>query len=271
MTKWLRKVLIFLAKSNAHISTIHAMQVKSIFISDVHLGTKDSQAEKLLNAIKDIECERLFLVGDIIDGWELKSAWRWSQSHSDIIQKILRRARKGTQIYYILGNHDEFIRPFLPISLGERIEFHDELIFDGVDGKKYLAVHGDLFDSVTMTKKWLALLGDKGYLFLLRLNKPINKLRKFFGYKRFWSLSRSAKLSVKKAVSYICDFEFVLSEYAKQKSVAGVICGHIHHAEIKDISGIKYINCGDWVESCTLIVEKYDGEFEIIEYLDTVL
>lgn len=247
------------------------MQVRSIFISDIHLGTKDSQAEKLLESMKNIECERLFLVGDIIDGWELKSTWRWSQHHSDVIQKILRRARKGTTVYYILGNHDEFIRPFLPISLGDRIEFHDELIFDGADGKRYLAIHGDIFDSVTMTKRWLAILGDKSYLFLLRLNKPINVIRKLFGFKRFWSLSKAAKLSVKKAVSYICDFEFVLSEYAKQKHVDGVVCGHIHYAQIKDINGTRYLNCGDWVESCTMILEHYDGRFEIIDCTNTIL
>jgi UDP-2,3-diacylglucosamine pyrophosphatase LpxH len=247
------------------------MHVRSVFLSDIHLGTKDSQADRLLEAMKNIECDRLYLVGDIIDGWELKSVWRWAQSHSDVIQKILRRARKGTEVYYILGNHDEFIRPFLPISLGDRIEFHDEIIFEGIDGKRYLVIHGDLFDSVTMTKRWLAILGDKSYIFLLRLNKPINFVRKLFGYKRFWSLSQTAKLSVKKAVNYICDFEYVLCKYAKQKNVDGVICGHIHHAQIKDVDGIKYINCGDWVESCSMIVEHFDGRFEIIDSTNTVL
>lgn len=242
---------------------------KSIFISDIHLGTKDSEVEKLLLFLKDIECENLFLVGDIIDGWELRRAWRWDQHHSDFIQKLLRRARKGTKIYYILGNHDEFLRHFLPIAIGDNIELCDEFVYNALDGKKYLVIHGDLFDTITMTKKWLAYLGDKTYLFLLRLNKPLNFIRMNMLGCHYWSLSRYLKLSVKKAVNYIFDYEFILASHTKLKGLDGVICGHIHEAAIKDIDTIKYLNCGDWVESCTAIAENYSGDWEILKFSGT--
>lgn len=240
------------------------MNFKSVFISDVHLGTNDCQAEKLLDFIKDLECENLFLVGDIIDGWELRRSFRWKQSHSDVIQKLLRKARKGTKVYYILGNHDDFLINFLPISMGEHLSVHREMTYVGVDGKEYLVTHGDMFDAITMTKKWLALIGDKSYLFLLKLNRPLNFVRRKMGLGH-WSLSKYMKKNVKKAVSYVCDYEFVLAEYARQKNVHGVICGHIHEPEIKSIGAVKYLNCGDWVESCTAIVEHMDGRFEVYD------
>ena len=237
---------------------------KSVFISDIHLGTNDCQAEKLLEFIKELECENLFLVGDIIDGWELRRSFRWKQSHTDVLQKLLRKARKGTNVYYILGNHDDFLVNFLPITMGERLSVHREISYKGVNGKEYLVTHGDMFDTVTMTKKWLALIGDKSYLFLLKLNRPLNFCRRKLDLNH-WSLSKYMKKNVKKAVSYICDYEQVLSEYAKSKKADGVICGHIHEAEIKQIGHIEYLNCGDWVESCTAIIEWLNGTFEVYD------
>jgi len=241
------------------------MNYKSVFISDVHLGTNDSQAERLLDFIKECECENLFLVGDIIDGWELRRSFRWKQSHTDVLQKLLRKARKGTNVYYILGNHDDFLESFLPITMGEHISVHREMRYSALNGKEYLVTHGDLFDTVTMTKKWLALIGDKSYLFLLKINRPLNFIRTKIGLSSHWSLSKYMKKNVKKAVSYICDYEQVLSAYASQKGVCGVICGHIHEPEIKNIGDVEYLNCGDWVESCTAVVEHFDGRFEIYD------
>ncbi|MDP3301530.1 MAG: UDP-2,3-diacylglucosamine diphosphatase [Sulfuricurvum sp.] len=239
---------------------------KSVFISDLHLGTRDAQSEQLLEFIRIMECETLYLVGDIIDGWEIKRNWRWSQAQTDVLQKILRKARKGTKVHYIIGNHDEFLHSFLPIMMGDNITISHEKVHLGVNGKRYLVVHGDMFDAVTMTKKWVAHLGDRAYLFLLSLNRPINKIRRFFGIYNHWSLSKIAKQSVKQAVSFITDYEEVLSGHADDKGFDGVICGHIHQAEIRTINGIDYLNCGDWVESCTAVVEHYDGRFEIYEH-----
>jgi len=238
---------------------------RSIFISDVHLGTKDSKTDELLEFIRIYECENLFLVGDIIDGWSLKRGWLWKQGHSDVIQKILRKARKGTKVFYILGNHDEFVRPFLPVSLGDNIQICNEYEYRAANNKKYLITHGDFFDSVTLTKKWLAVLGDVGYQWLLRLNRGVNIFRRVIGYKRYWSLSKFVKDNVKKAISFINDYENVIVEEAKRRDFNGVICGHIHKADIKKIQDIEYINCGDWVESCSAILERTDGTFEKIE------
>tara|TARA_B100001063_G_scaffold204380_1_gene198855 strand:+ start:340 stop:1086 length:747 start_codon:yes stop_codon:yes gene_type:complete len=244
------------------------MKYKSIFISDVHLGTRFSKANKLLNFLKHNESENLILVGDIIDGWAIKRKFVWPQTHSDVIQKILKKARKGTNVHFITGNHDEFIRPFVPLVLGDSLNISNELDYQGINGKKYYITHGDFFDSITMTKKWLAILGDYGYDLLLYLNAALNFTRQKLGIKKYWSLSKYVKDSVKSSVSFINDFESVLSTHAKNKGYDGIICGHIHKAEIRDIDGIKYLNCGDWVESCTAIVETFDGEFKIIDWLD---
>jgi len=239
------------------------MQFRSIFISDVHLGTSNSQADKLLHFMKDHSAEQIFLVGDIIDGWELKRRWKWPQAHSDVVQKLLRQARKGTRVVYVLGNHDEFIRPFLPLMLGDNLELVNETQYTDLKGREFLVTHGDLFDSITMTKKWLALLGDRGYLMLLRINKPLNWVRKRMGW-HYWSFSKFVKRNVKKAVMYITSFEEVLAQEAKNRGVDGVICGHIHEPEIREVDGILYHNCGDWVESCSVLVETVEGEWKIL-------
>lgn len=244
------------------------MKYRSIFISDVHLGTRFSKANELLAFIKEHECEKLYLVGDIIDGWAIKRKIKWEQSHSDVVQKLLRKARKGTTVYYITGNHDEFLRPFLPLILGDRLHIVNNAEYVGLNNKRYLITHGDFFDTITMTKKWVAVLGDYGYELLLHLNMPIQKVRKLLGIKRHWSLSKYVKDNVKSSVSFISDFENILATYAKQHGFDGVICGHIHKAEIREIDGIEYLNCGDWVESCTAVVETLDGKWEVIDYLE---
>ena len=244
------------------------MKYKSIFISDIHLGTRFSKAKILLNFLKNNECESLILVGDIIDGWSIKRKFIWPQEHSNVIQQILKKAKKGTKVTFITGNHDEFLRPFVPLLLGDSICITNELEYEALNKKKYYITHGDFFDSITMTKKWLAILGDYGYDLLLHLNVVLNFFRKRLGIKKYWSLSKYVKDNVKSSVSFISDFELVLSTHAKNKGYDGIICGHIHKAEIKDIDKIEYLNCGDWVESCTAIVETFDGEFKIIDWLD---
>jgi UDP-2,3-diacylglucosamine pyrophosphatase LpxH len=242
------------------------MKYKSIFISDIHLGTKFSQADLLLNFLKNTESDNLFLVGDIIDGWAIKRKFKWYQSHSNVVQKILKIAKKGTKVHFITGNHDEFVRPFVPLILGDSLEVKNEMVYNGIDGNKYLITHGDFFDMVTMTKKWLAVLGDYGYDLILHLNLILMKIFKLFKIKTKWSLSKFVKDNVKKSVSFINDYEKVLSTYAKKNGYDGVICGHIHKVEMREIDNVKYINCGDWVESATAIVEHFDGQWEIIHW-----
>ncbi len=243
------------------------MKYRSIFISDIHLGTKFSKADAFLDFMRNNESQNLYLVGDIIDGWAIKRKIKWTQSHSDVIQKLLRKARKGTNVYYITGNHDEFLRSFLPLVLGDRIFLQNEANYTDLSGKCYYITHGDFFDAITMTKKWLAVLGDYGYDLLLHLNEPIQKVRKWLGIRRYWSLSKYVKDNIKSSVSFITDFETILANYARQKKYDGIICGHIHKAEIKDINDIQYLNCGDWVESCTAVVETLEGEWKIIEWI----
>jgi len=244
------------------------MKYKSIFVSDIHLGTRFSQAELFLEFLKDTESDNLYLVGDIIDGWAIKRKFKWEQSHSDVIQKILRKARKGTKVYLVTGNHDEFLRPFTPLVMGDNLYIENECEYISVTGKKYLVTHGDFFDSITMTKKWLAILGDVGYDFILFINHYLQKIRKIIGVKKYWSLSKYVKDNIKSSVSFITDFESILSTHANKKGYNGVICGHIHKAESKFIDNIEYLNCGDWVESCTCIVENYDGSFEVVDWLE---
>lgn len=243
------------------------MKFKSIYISDVHLGTRFSQAEKLLDFLRDYESENLYLVGDIIDGWAIKRKFWWAQSHSDVVQKVLRKARKGTKVYFIAGNHDEFLRPFAPFNLGNNLFVKKEMVIN-IKNRRYLVTHGDFFDSVTMTKKWLAVVGDYGYDILLHLNHIINKITRKIGFKRYWSLSKYVKDNVKKSVSFITDYETVLVNHAKHKHYDGVICGHIHKPEIKMIDGVEYINCGDWVENCSAILQDEEGKFEVVSFLD---
>lgn len=237
---------------------------RTIWISDVHLGTKACQAGLLLDFLKRTECETLYLVGDIVDGWRLKKNWYWPQAHNDVIQKLLRKARKGTKVYFLPGNHDEFGRQFLGQNFGE-VEIVDEAIHTGADGRRYLVIHGDQFDVVVKYARWLAHVGDKAYVMLLAANTLVNAFRRRFGFS-YWSLSAYLKHRTKKAVEFVGRFETALSEEARRHGVDGVVCGHIHTAEIKDMRGILYCNDGDWVESCTALVEHESGEMEILRW-----
>ena len=241
---------------------------KSIFISDVHLGTKDCQAERLNNFLKHHSCEHLYLVGDIIDGWKItQNKWRWKQSHSNVIRRILGYAKRDTKVIYVLGNHDEFLRPYLQYNLGfGMIELHNQYEHVGADGKRYLVVHGDLFDGITRLAPWLSFLGDKAYDAVLSMNSRLNWLLHRMGI-GYFSLSRFLKHRVKKAVDFIFQFERNLVSYCSKRGYDGVICGHIHNAEIKNINGVVYMNDGDWVESCTALVEHHNGNWEIITWM----
>ena len=240
---------------------------RTIFISDVHLGTRDCKAEELNNFLKNNTCETLYLVGDIIDGWRIQqNKWKWKQSHTNVIRKILNASKKGTTVIYVVGNHDEFLRPMLPygFSFGN-IEIVNRSEHIGIDGKRYLVVHGDMFDGISKVAPWLNFLGDKAYDFILALNTRYNWLRHRLGF-GYWSVSKYLKLQIKRAVSYIFQFESNLTDYCRRKGFDGIICGHIHTAEIKNIDGVVYMNDGDWVESCTALVEHHDGRWEIVNW-----
>ena len=241
---------------------------KAIFISDIHLGSKACQAELLLDFLKHNDSEKLYLVGDIVDGWRLKRKWYWPQSHNDVVQKTLRKARKGTQIIYVPGNHDEGLRRYIGTHFGG-IEVRPMDIYEAVNGDKYLVLHGDSFDNVMLYARWLASIGDHAYDLVLRLNTVFNGLRRLMGL-RYWSLSSYLKIKVKNAVQFISEFERVLVQEAQKAGVQGVICGHIHHAEMKQYGDIIYMNDGDWVESCTALVEHFDGTWEIVFWADIV-
>lgn len=241
-----------------------SLRFRSVWISDLHLGTPGCQARALLDFLREVECDQLFLVGDIVDGWQLRRSWYWPQAHNDVVQKLLRKARKGCRVIYIPGNHDEFARKYLNHSFGG-VEVAHEWIHETADGRKLWITHGDLFDGVIQCAKWLAYLGDTAYEFTLKLNRHLNSLRARLGLP-YWSLSKYLKLKVKRAVSYLNDFEEALAREARKRGVQGVVCGHIHHAELRDIGGILYANDGDWVESLTALVEHADGHLEILDW-----
>jgi UDP-2,3-diacylglucosamine pyrophosphatase LpxH len=241
-----------------------ALHFRSVWISDLHLGTPGCQALALLDFLRRVECETLYLVGDIIDGWQLRRQWYWPQTHNDVVQKLLRKARKGTRVIFVPGNHDEFARKYLDHNFGgvDVVEHHVHVT---ADGRRLWVTHGDLFDGVIQCAKWLAYLGDSAYEFTLKVNRHFNSLRARLGLP-YWSLSRYLKLKVKRAVSYLNDFEVAVAREARQRGMHGVVCGHIHHAEIRDIDGILYCNDGDWVESLTALVEHADGRLEIVDW-----
>ena len=243
------------------------VRCRTAFISDIHLGTKGCQAELLLEFIRELECETLYLVGDIIDGWKMKGGgWHWPQAHNDVVQKILRLARKGVKVVYVPGNHDEVVRDFCGVHFGGVIVARDA-IHEAADGRRYLVTHGDEFDGVVQNARWLAFLGDWSYRALISLNTHFNRVRRMMGL-GYWSLSAYLKHKVKDAVAFIDKFESAMAEEARRRGVAGVICGHIHHAEIRELDGVTYLNDGDWVESCTALVEGFDGEFRIVKWLE---
>ncbi len=238
--------------------------VRSVFISDIHLGTAGCQAHALLDFLRVTRCDYLYLVGDIVDGWQLRRRWYWPQAHNDVVQKILRAARKGTRVVFIPGNHDEFARRYDGNEFGGIIVMHD-CIHVTADGRKLWVTHGDLFDGVIQCAKWLAYLGDQAYEFTLRLNSSLNNLRGRMGLP-YWSLSQYLKHKVKRAVSYVSDFETAVAHEAKRRGLDGVVCGHIHRAEMREIEGVLYCNDGDWVESLTALVEHSDGRLELVDW-----
>jgi UDP-2,3-diacylglucosamine pyrophosphatase LpxH len=245
-------------------STHRALRFRTLWISDLHLGTPGCQAGALLDFLKRTECETLFLVGDIIDGWQLRRQWYWPQLHNDVIQKLLRKARKGTRVIFIPGNHDEFAREFVNHNFGG-IDLAEDWIHETADGRKLWVTHGDLFDGVIQCAKWLAYSGDYLYGLTLRLNGHLNSVRARMGLP-YWSVSRYLKLKVKRAVSYVADFEVAVAREARRRGLQGVVCGHIHHAELRDVDGIIYANDGDWVESLTALAEHADGRLELIDW-----
>ena len=240
-------------------------QVRSIFLSDIHLGTRACQAERLLEFLREYESDHLFLVGDIIDFWAMSRGIYWTAAQNTVVQKILKRARHGARVVFIPGNHDEAIREHAGISFGD-ILVVQEHVHAAADGKRYLLLHGDEFDTVTRCHRWLAVLGDRAYAFVVRLNVTLSWIRRSLGVAGYWSLSGYAKHKVETAVSFIDDFEQSVVRNVKDRNLDGVICGHIHAAAIREIEGVTYINCGDWVDSCTAIVEHGDGRMEVIHW-----
>jgi UDP-2,3-diacylglucosamine pyrophosphatase LpxH len=236
---------------------------RAVFISDLHLGTAGCQARPLLDFLKHHPSHTLYLVGDIIDGWQLRRKWYWPQAHNDVVQKLLRRSRKGCRVVFVPGNHDEFARQFDGHSFGG-IEVANEAVHTTADGQRLWVVHGDHFDGVIQCARWLAVLGDIAYEFVLKVNRWFNSARARLGLP-YWSLSRYLKLKVKRAVSYVSDFESAVAREARKRGADGVVCGHIHHAEMREIDGVLYCNDGDWVESLTALVEHADGRLEIID------
>ncbi|MCO6186218.1 UDP-2,3-diacylglucosamine diphosphatase [Rhizobium sp. L1K21] len=244
---------------------IACRKFRTIFISDVHLGSKAAKADFLIDFLRYHDADTFYLVGDIVDGWRLKRSWHWIQTYNDVVQKLLRKARKGARIIYIPGNHDEFLRDFPGMHFGG-IEVALRHVHEGADGLKYLVLHGDEFDVVVRNYRIVAYLGDWAYDTAIAINRGLAALRRLLGLP-YWSFSAWAKLQVKSAVNFIGEFQKFVSEEARRNNVDGVICGHIHHAVMEDMDGIRYINTGDWVESCTAVVEHFDGRMELIHWV----
>jgi UDP-2,3-diacylglucosamine pyrophosphatase LpxH len=259
-------------KTHSHSSTLRPVKSSSplsfrtIWISDIHLGTPGCQADALLEFLRHTESDYLYLVGDIIDGWALKRRWYWHQSHNDVVQKILRKARKGTDVCFIAGNHDEVARQFVGLAFGG-IRIADEIVHITADQKRVLVLHGDQFDAVIQCAKWIAYLGDVLYEFLLKVNRVFNQARRKIGLP-YWSLSQFLKHKVKNAVSFITAFEEAVAREARERGMHAVVCGHIHRPEIREIDGVLYCNDGDWVESLSALAETHDGQLRLITWRD---
>jgi UDP-2,3-diacylglucosamine pyrophosphatase LpxH len=245
-------------------SSLATHQVRTLFISDVHLGTRNAQVEALLGLLRTVDAEVIYLVGDIIDFWKVRRGPHWPQTHNDVVQKLLRKVRKGTEVIFIPGNHDEGLRDYCGMHFGG-IRLERNAIHTTARDRRYVVMHGDEFDVVVRTAKWLAFLGDRGYELALWMNTPLNWVRRAFGL-GFWSLSAYLKYRVKSAVSFIGAYEEAVAAEARRNGADGVICGHIHHASDRMISGVHYLNCGDWVESCTALVETLDGDMRILRW-----
>lgn len=238
---------------------------RTLWLSDLHLGSPGCKARRLVRFLRQNDCEQLYLVGDIFDGWALKRRWFWNQQYNDVIQKLLRRARKGCKITYIPGNHDDFARTYDGMKLGG-ITIRRQTKHTTVDGRNLLVLHGDEFDGAAASTRWLAELGSVAYAFVIKLNHVFNWFRRRLGYD-YWSLSAWLKHKVKNAVNHIDRFERYAGETAEQAGCSGVVCGHIHRAAIRELENVTYYNTGDWVESCTALVEHFDGSMELVTWL----
>jgi len=251
---------------NTQVTAPGRLEFRAVFISDTHLGTRGCRGEFLADFLRRISCKHLYLVGDIIDGWRLRKSWYWDKSHDEVLRLILRHARNGTEVTYIPGNHDEMFRPWLATGLEVAgIRLRDEATHRTAAGKRLLILHGDQFDSVVRYAPFLALLGDWAYTAALVCNRWFNAVRRRLGYP-YWSLSAWLKRQVKEAVKAIDRFEVALAGEARRRGFDGVVCGHIHHAEMREVNGVLYLNDGDWVESCTALVEHHDGRLELIDW-----
>ena len=237
--------------------------VRTLFLSDIHLGTRACQAEHLIEFLREHPAEQTYLIGDIVDFWAMHRGICWLPTHNTVVQKLLRRARHGERIVFIPGNHDEVLRDYPGVSFGG-IEVHEEAIHTTADGRRLLLIHGDIFDQVTRHHRWVAVLGDMAYTQLVRLNLWLSWVRRKLGRSGYWSLAGYAKRKVKTALNFIFDFEDSAVRHARERGLDGVVCGHIHWAAIKEIDGLLYVNCGDWVDSCTAIVEHFDGRLELV-------
>jgi UDP-2,3-diacylglucosamine pyrophosphatase LpxH len=253
-----------MAESTQNVAT----RYRTVWISDVHLGTPGCQAVYLLDFLRSFESETLYLVGDILDGWRLKKGWYWPQAHNDVVQKVLRKARKGTRVIYIPGNHDAVARQFIGLAFGD-IEVVEDALHVTADGRRLWVTHGDLFDGVMQHAPWLAYVGDSLYTFLLNLNRWFNAARARLGLP-YWSLSQYLKHQVKNAINFIAAFEHAMTEEARRRDCHGVVCGHIHKAEVRNVNGILYCNDGDWVESLSALVETIEGELKVIFWRTSV-
>ena len=240
------------------------LHFRTIWISDIHLGTKGCNAAMLIDFLDNVDSDTLYLVGDIVDGWQLRKRVYWPTAHNDVVWRIMKRARRGTRVIYIPGNHDEIFRQFTGMSFGG-VEIRRKMIHTTVDGRKLLVLHGDEFDAIMLAHRWLAVVGDVAYTALMALNRRVNQVRRWLGMP-YWSLSKMAKHKVKNAVAFISRFEEVVAHEAERRHVDGVVCGHIHTAEIRQFGKVTYYNDGDWVEGCTALVEHHDGAMEVLHW-----
>lgn len=244
----------------------HRFAFRTVWISDTHLGTAGCNAELLLEFLRSMECETLYLVGDIVDGWQLRKGWYWPARHNDVVRCVLKMAKHGTRVVYVPGNHDEAFRDYAGLNFGG-VEVALEAMHLTADGRRLLILHGDEFDGVVLYARWLAFLGDHAYTLLLKANRLVNAGRRLFGLP-YWSLAAELKKRVKNAVQYISRFEQVVAHAAYERGADGVVCGHIHFAEVRQIGEVTYFNDGDWVESCTALVEHADGRMEILDWAE---
>ena len=256
------------ARTKATASRQQAERHRTIWLSDIHLGTPGCKAEFLVEFLKRNDCDTLYLVGDIIDGWKLRGAWYWPQEHTNVIRKILTKAKRGTRVFYVTGNHDEFLRKFVGYRLEiGNIQLVNEAVHETADGRRLLVIHGDLFDVITRYHRWIALAGDAAYETMMAANYWFNRTRRYLGM-RYWSLSAFAKQRVKTAVNVISSFEEAVAHECHRRGLDGVVCGHIHHAEMRRLHGVTYHNCGDWVESCTALIEDANGKIRVLRWVE---